>query len=440
MALNPIAQSLSLVNRFAQMEFVHKLGLYGPAQKAAKAGTREGFKLAAVVARQFKAAEKLVKPARLDGEGEKKRPMLFDLNVTEEQAMMREMAQRFAAEVMRPAAREADASCSAPEDFAAQFEELELCQFAVPESLGGAATGSWEGTQTLVYEDLARGDMGLAVAALASVGFTNTLVRWGSADQQAKYLPAMIGERPPAASIAVSERRPAFDPLRLKTRATLDPDGYTLTGEKTLVPLAAKAEVFLVAAELVGKGPQLFIVEAGTPGVTVKAEHGMGVRASAMGAVTFDNVRLKSDALLGDDLGVVDYQEFIDRAQLAWCSLALGTSQAVLDYVIEYCNERVAFGEPISNRQAVAFLIANIAIELEGMRLLVWRAASRAERGLSFHREAYLARTLCQEKAMEIGTNGVQLLGGHGYTKEHPVELWYRDLMAIGISEGGLQL
>ena len=438
MAFSPITQSLSLVNRISQLEFVHKLGLYGPAQKAAKAGTREGFKLAAVVARQFKAAEKILKPARLDGE--KKRPTLFDLSVTEEQAMMREMAQRFAAEVMRIASREADASCRAPENFTAQFQELELCQFAVPESLGGAATGPWEGTQTLVYEDLAHGDMGLAIAALAPVGFTNTLVRWGSAAQQAKYLPAMIGDEPPVSSIAVSERCPAFDPQRLKTRATLDPDGFTLRGEKTLVPLVATAEIFLVAADLVGKGPQLFIVEAGTPGVTVKAEHGMGVRASGMGAVTFDNVRLKSDALLGKDLGVVDYQEFIDRAQLAWCSLALGTSHAVLEYVIEYCNERVAFGEPITNRQSVAFLIANIAIELEGMRLLVWRAAARAEQGLSFHREAYLARTLCQEKAMEIGTNGVQLLGGHGYTKEHPVELWYRDLMAIGISEGGLQL
>jgi alkylation response protein AidB-like acyl-CoA dehydrogenase len=438
MALNPITQSLSLVNRFAQLEFVHKLGLYGPAQKAAKAGTREGFKLAAVVARQFKSAEKFLKPTRL--EGEKKRPVLFDVSVTEEQAMMREMAQRFAGEVMRPAAHEADTSCNPPEGFAAQFQELELTQFAVPEALGGAATGAWEGTQTLVYEDLARGDMGLAVAALAPVGFTNVLVRWGSAEQQAKYLPAMIGDEPPVVSIAVSERRPAFDPTRLKTRATLDPDGFTLTGEKTLVPLVAEAEVFIVAADLVGKGPQLFIVEAGTPGVTVKAERGMGVRASGMGAVSFDNVRLNSHALLGEDLGVVDYQEFVDRAQLAWCSLALGTSQAVLEYVIEYANDRVAFGEPISNRQAVAFLIANIAIELEGMRLVVWRAASRAEHGLSFHREAYLARTLCQEKAMEIGTNGVQLLGGHGYTKEHPVEHWYRDLMAIGITEGGLQL
>ena len=110
----------------------------------------------------------------------------------------------------------------------------------------------------------------------------------------------------------------------------------------------------------------------------------------------------------------------------------------MLEYVIEYCNERIAFGEPISHRQAVAFMIANIAIEVEGMRLLMLRAASRAEHGLDFHDAAYLARLFTASKAMEIGTNGVQLLGGHGFIREHPVERWYRDLRAVGIMEGGL--
>jgi alkylation response protein AidB-like acyl-CoA dehydrogenase len=110
----------------------------------------------------------------------------------------------------------------------------------------------------------------------------------------------------------------------------------------------------------------------------------------------------------------------------------------VLDYVIEYANQRVAFGEPISHRQSVAFMIADMAIELVAMRLLTWRAASRAERGLSFHREAHLARLFCADKAMEIGTNGVQILGGHGFVKDHPVERWYRDLRAVGVMEGAL--
>ena len=123
-------------------------------------------------------------------------------------------------------------------------------------------------------------------------------------------------------------------------------------------------------------------------------------------------------------------------SRLGWAALACGTSRAVLDYVIPYVNERKAFGEPISNRQAVAFMVANIGIELEGARLVTLRAAARAEQGRSFAREAALARRLTAEYGMQIGSNGVQLLGGHGYVKEHPVERWYRDLRAVGVMEG----
>ena len=110
----------------------------------------------------------------------------------------------------------------------------------------------------------------------------------------------------------------------------------------------------------------------------------------------------------------------------------------MLDYVTDYVSERRAFGEPIANRQAVAFAVANIAIELDGLRLVTYRAAARVDRGLDFHREVALARRLCAEHAMAIGSDGVQLLGGHGYVKEHPVERWYRDLRATGMLEGGL--
>jgi alkylation response protein AidB-like acyl-CoA dehydrogenase len=110
----------------------------------------------------------------------------------------------------------------------------------------------------------------------------------------------------------------------------------------------------------------------------------------------------------------------------------------VLDYVKPYVNERMAFGEPISNRQSVAFMVANIAIELESMRLVMLRAAARADQGLPFHRETQLARRLCAERGMAIGSDGVQLLGGHGYVKEHPVERWYRDMRAAGVMEGAL--
>jgi alkylation response protein AidB-like acyl-CoA dehydrogenase len=153
--------------------------------------------------------------------------------------------------------------------------------------------------------------------------------------------------------------------------------------------------------------------------------------------VVLDDVRVAGIALLGDARGEA-YAECVRLSRLGWCALAVGTAQAVLDYVIPYVNERHAFGEPVSNRQSVAFMVANIGIELQAMRLVTYKAASRAAQGKSFDREVALARRLCAERGMQIGNDGVQLLGGHGFVKEHPVERWYRDLRAIGLIDGGV--
>ena len=155
------------------------------------------------------------------------------------------------------------------------------------------------------------------------------------------------------------------------------------------------------------------------------------------GSEAFEQVELPTGALLGEASPEV-FAECVALGRLGWCALAVGTGQAVLDYVIPYVNERRAFGEPVSHRQAVAFTVSNIAIELEGMRLATYRAASRADQGKSYLRETALARRLCAERGMAIGSDGVQLLGGHGYVKEHPVERWYRDLRAAGLMEGAL--
>jgi alkylation response protein AidB-like acyl-CoA dehydrogenase len=438
MRKNPMSASLSMLNRFSGSPLVQRLGLYKPAQAVARTAVRGGFKAGIAVARQFKAVQKLVRPERFQ---QTTRPSdLFDLNVSEEQQLIRDMAQRFAREIVRPAAIKADETCSAPEGFDAQLAELGLGQFAVPETLGGAATEASVVTGVLVAEDLAYGDLGLALAALAPIGVANALVRWGSADQQAKYLPAFAEASPPKASIAIAEPRPLFDPNELRTRATIDGDGFLLKGEKSLVPLAESCDFLLVAASLVGKGPRIFIVPRDTASMTIMADPALGARAASLGRVVFDDVRLPSQAILGEGVDVCDFGELVDLSRIALCALSVGTAQAILDYTITYCNDRKAFGEPISNRQAVAFMIANIGIEVESMRLLTWRAAARAQAGLPFHREAYLARVLCAEKGMEIGTNGVQLLGGHGYIKDHPVERWYRDLMAVSVMEGGLLL
>jgi alkylation response protein AidB-like acyl-CoA dehydrogenase len=241
----------------------------------------------------------------------------------------------------------------------------------------------------------------------------------------------------PAAALALLEPRPLFDPLKLETTARRDGEDWVLSGAKSLVARATDCELFLVAAEAEDQGPALFVIESGAKGLSVQDEPAMGLRPAATGRLLLEDVRLPGTALLGE--GDRDsYVECVQRARIAWCALAVGASQAVLDYVIPYVNERTAFGEPVSNRQAVAFGVSDIGIESSGMRLATYRAASRADQGQEFGREAALARKLCAAKGMEIGSEGVQLLGGHGFVKEHPVERWYRDLRAAGVMEGAL--
>jgi alkylation response protein AidB-like acyl-CoA dehydrogenase len=279
--------------------------------------------------------------------------------------------------------------------------------------------------------------MGIAVACLAPAGVSTAISLWGDADQQATYLPEFVGEDVPAAALAITEPRPLFNPFELQTTARQSNGGYVLDGVKSLVPRAGDNELFIVAAELEDRGPALFIIESKTGGLSIAPEPAMGIRAGATGKLILEDVELEAGALLADG-DPAAYSECIQLGRLAWCSLAVGTAQAVLDYVIPYVKERTAFGEPVANRQAVAFTVANIGIELEGMRLTTYRAASRVDQGLPFDREVALARRLCAERGMAIGSDGVQLLGGHGYVKEHPVERWYRDLRAAGVMEGAL--
>src|SRR3954471_10920479 len=279
--------------------------------------------------------------------------------------------------------------------------------------------------------------MGLAFAALAPAAVSTALGLWGDADQQSAYLPAFVGEDVPAAALALLEPRPLFDPMRLETTARRADGGFVLEGTKTLVPRAADAELFVIGAQLDDGGPALFVVESKTDGLFTEPDPAMGLRPAATGRLVLEGAALPAGALIAEGDPQV-YADCVQRARLAWCALAVGCAQAVLDYVTPYVNERVAFGEPISNRQAVAFAVANIGIELEGMRLATYRAAARADQGLDFAHATTLARQLCSEKGMAIGSDGVQLLGGHGFVKEHPVERWYRDLRAAGLMEGAV--
>jgi hypothetical protein len=287
--------------------------------------------------------------------------------------------------------------------------------------------------------------MGLAYAALSPLSFVNAIVHWGDDQQQESLLPSFLDGSTTAASVAVVEPHPLFDASALRTTAKKRGSDFVLTGEKSMVALADHAKWFLVAAEVPKAGPRFFVVEGDAAGVEVIEEPAMGLRSAKLGRLKLDKVRVARESVLGGeaalkDEGTAAYEDAVNRARVAWGAMALGTSQALLDYAIPYCNDRIAFGEPISHRQAVAFMIADIGIELESMRMLVYRAASRIDAGLKCQREAYLARTLCADKSMRIGTDGVQLLGGAGFIKDHPVEIWYRQLRSIAVMDGNLLL
>jgi alkylation response protein AidB-like acyl-CoA dehydrogenase len=423
--------ALAVLNRIAGTRIVQRFGLNKPLERGVYHATRTGFRTLGAATRSFQSVQKRGKPTRLPSAPERD---LFDLTPDEDQQMIRDTVAEFATERLRPAAPAADTACEAPAELLSTATELGLTMLGVPEQLGGVGSERSTVTGVLIAEALAHGDMGLAVACLAPSAVSNALVLWGDADQQSTYLPAFVGENVPAAALAVLEPWPLFDPFKLDTTARRTPEGYRLDGVKSLVPRAAEAELFVVAASLDGS-PALFIVESSD--VIVEAEPAMGLRAASMGRLVLDDVTIPRSALLGSR---ETYADCIRLSRLGWCALAVGTAQAVLDYVIPYVNERVAFGEPISHRQGVAFKVADIGIELSGMRLLTYRAASRAEQGKSFAREVALARKLCTDKGMAIGSDGVQLLGGHGFVKEHPVERWFRDLRAVGLMEGAVLL
>ncbi len=438
---SPIDLGMGLLTPLLGQEFLDRHNLRDPLNRALKFGVKHGFSAAGASTRQFKKIQGLGKPATRLAPSTAD---YFDLTPDDDQKMIVETVKQFAEEILRPAARDADDAATYPADLIAKAAELGVTAIKIPEDFDGIAEQRTAVTNALVAEALSYGDMSLALPILAPGGVASALTHWGSADQQATYLKDFAGEKVPQACLAIAEPQPLFDPTMLKTTAVRTPSGYRLDGVKSLVPAAADAELFVIAAQLNGK-PALFIVESDTLGLSVKADRSMGLRAAALGQIELDKVSVPLSARLGGNDGADsdyarDYSEAIALSRLGWAALAVGTSHAVLDYVIPYVKEREAFGEPIARRQAVAFMCANIAIELDGLRLITWRGTARADQGLPFAREAALAKRMATDKGMQIGLDGVQLLGGHGFTKEHPVERWYRDLRAIGVAEGVMVL
>ena len=417
---------LSLLTKIAGSDVLDQFKLRKFVEKSLYQSSKAGFKTLSQTQKVFQ-TNKDVHKQRLPNQ----QKSLFDLNLTEEQQMTADAMQQFATEVLYPLAHQADQEEKFPEALSQHIQDLGLNYYALPEDLGGVAAETNIISNILIAEQLAEGDFSLTAGLLSTFSCINAITQWGSESVQATYLAAFADDSALRASFAVQEATAAFNPYQLKTHAIADGQQYKISGEKTLVLLGEQADVLLVSAMLNGQ-PEVFIVQR-DQSISAKKTPAMGLKAT-------ETVTLKFTHTPAQRLGDQDfnYTSFIDLGNLMWCAMAVGTATAVKKYCIQYANERTAFGEPISHRQSVAFMIADMAIEIDAMHMLILNAASLAEAGKPFHREAYLARVLCAEKSMKIGTDGVQILGGHGFTKEHPVERWYRDLRATAILQSGL--
>ena len=417
---------LSLITKIAGSEVLDQLKLRKFVEKSLYQGSKTGFKVLNKTQKAFK--PQAIDKQRLPNQVNKN---LFDLSLTEEQQMTVDAMSQFAEDVLYALAHDADHQAQFPEQLWQHLVDLGLNYYALPEALGGVAAEQNIVSNILIAESLAKGDFSLTAGLLSTFSVINAITRWGSTQVQSMYLPVFAEDTDVTATFAFQEATPAFNPFQLKTKATEQNGQMTITGEKTLVILGDTADVFIVSAEFNGQ-PDIFVVQC-DESISIKANPAMGLKAAETATLQFN----QTPALgLGD--ADFDYTAFVDLGNLMWCAMAIGTCEAIKAYCIKYANERTAFGEPISHRQSVAFMISDMAIEIDAMRMLVLNAASLAEAGKPFHREAYLGRLLCAEKSMKMGTDGVQILGGHGFTKEHPVERWYRDLRATAILHSGL--
>jgi len=360
---------------------------------------------------------------------------VISFKLEEEQEIVREALHGFAEEVMRPLARECDESEKVSEEFLAQAWELGLVSTQIPAAYGGAGEARSPITNAIMLEELAWGDAALALAAVAPAGFANAIVDQGTEEQQHAYLPLFTGDRYRAASLALCEPTVCFDPLVPRTVAEPKGDGFVLSGVKSFVPMGDRAEHFLVVARNNG-GLDAFIVDRNAEGLSISAnEKNLGMRGLPTATLELERVAVPGASRLGGANGC-DVQRLIDASRTALAAVMVGLSRAVLEYAVPYAKEREAFDQAIAQKQAIAFKLADMHTETECSRWLTWKAASRLEQGLSATRAAHFARNYAAEQSMWIADQGVQVLGGHGFIREHPVELWYRNARTIGVLEG----
>jgi len=365
---------------------------------------------------------------------------MIDFELSDEQQMIRDSVGAFAIEQMRPAAREADETGKIPAALVEQLWQLGVVQSAIPEKFGGAGDARSAVTGAVIAEELGYGDIALATHALAPRLFTFPILEAGSDAQRERYLKPFGADKFVPATAALMEPRFDFDTTMLATSVRRDGAGLVLSGKKCFVPLAADSEAILVYASSdtnAGyKGVEGFIVLRNAPGLTIsEREKNMGFKALATYGIELKDCKVGPEARLGGE-GGIDFSRIMSETRVAIAALGVGMARAAYDYAREYAKERRAFGAPIAQKQAIAFILADMAIEVDASRLLVWEAAWELDRGEDALASSYLAKNYVANSVLKICDNAVQVLGGHGYIREHPVELWLRNARGLATLEG----
>ena len=320
---------------------------------------------------------------------------------------------------------------STPHELTLKGWELGLLPASIPEEWGGFGEYSAV-TNVLALEELAYGDLSAALKVLVPSLFAYPILWGGTEEQKARFLPLFCEEKPYPTTAALIEASVLFDPFNMQTTATQDGDNYFLNGTKAYVPLADGAEWIIVYARDSETGQvDGYLVEVGAvEGFEIAArEKLMGLRALDMHRINLNNVRVDVGCKLGGEQGA-SFQQIVDHSHVGLAAMAVGVARASHEYALAYAKDRHQFGKPIATKQAIAFLLAECRVEIDSARILAWEAAWEIDEGkpaADITKAAYLARQFADQTVLFVTDNGVQILGGHGFIREHPVERYLRN-------------
>ncbi|MDY6834107.1 MAG: acyl-CoA dehydrogenase family protein [Chloroflexota bacterium] len=360
---------------------------------------------------------------------------MISFSPSEEQKMVITTMKQFATDEIRKIYRDCDEEGEIPESIIEKAWEFGLIAGSIPESLGGFGSEHSAVSGALVAEELAWGDLSMAMHFLSPALTAFPILEAGTEEQKAKYLPLFCEKARKYATAALLEPRFNFDLNELATSARLDGSDYVLNGEKCYVPLAANADLMIIYASLDGD-TQGFIVEKGTSGLEVgEREKNMGIKALATYKLGLKDCRVPKSNRLGGEAGC-DFTRIQNYSQVALSSMAVGVAKAAHEYALEYAKQRYAWGEPIASRQAIAFMLAEQYIDIEATRPMTWEAAWELDRGMDANKDAYLTKMYADDMVMTVTDRSVQVLGGHGYIREHPVELYLRNGRGFATFDG----